>query len=133
MFFNNSDNFFDDLFNTFNRPVKDVKPFNIYPVEGRGYIVIVNTLGIDKDKLKVSLKTANGRAYPTLTIQGETKIDKINFENKVNLSVILKIPEKIENISYDSKNGLTSIYIETTKNPEITMDAKSIEDGSIDW
>lgn len=133
MFFDNNDNFFDNLFNTFNRPVKDVQPFRMYAVDGHGYIVIVNTLGIDKDKLRVSLKTNTGRGYPTLTVQGETKIEKINFENKVNLSVILKIPEKIESISYDSKNGLTSIYLKTSSSEEKIMKAQSIEDGSINW
>ena len=130
---------FDDMFNllmnNFSRPVKDMQPFKAFKVD-KGYLIVVNTLGIDKKDLSVNLEKQKGRAYPILKIVGETNLDKIDFKNKVNLGISLKFDEDIKGISYKCENGLTKILIEVSQ-PEreqsITATLVDGDDGSLDW
>ena len=75
-----------------------------------------------------------GRAYPVLKIVGETNLEKINFKNKVNLGISLKIDQHIKDLSYKCENGLTTILVETEK-PKAAkiINAKMVDDNSLDW
>ena len=133
------DDYFDDLFskvwNNFSRPVLDQKPFSYFPCD-KGYIIVVNTLGIDKKNLSVTLENEKGRPYPVLKIKGETDLKKIDFKNSVNLGIGLKVDSEIKDISYKCENGLTTILVETEK-PSTkgnTISGKLIDDdASLDW
>ena len=136
-------NFFDDferLFarmdNIFNRPVKDQKPFTVYQND-KGYIVVCNTLGINRNDLKINISKELGNPYPILSIVGETKIEKIDFSNNVNLRIRLMMEDEIESVSYETKDGLTLIYLKMKQltNKIDTLEAKYIDDGSnpLDW
>lgn len=131
----NFDNLFSKVWNNFNRPVLDQKPFSCFPCE-KGYIIVVNTLGIDKKNLSITLENEKGRPYPILKIKGETELKKIDFKNSINLGISLSLDSPITDLSYKCENGLTTILIETEK-PKAktkTMNAKLVDDdGSLDW
>lgn len=124
--------FFEKSNYFFNRPVKDMAPYSIYPAKS-GYILTVNTLGISKDDLEIKLLKQKNSKDRQLSIQGKTKIDKLNFENSINLTLQLKFFEEIEDLTYECKDGLTLIYLKTKKEDDIqdVMTAKFLE-GSID-
>lgn len=131
MLFDDFDSIFSGIYNSFNRPVKDMQPFKAYKNE-KGYIIVCNTLGISKSDLHVKIDREKGNPYPILKIDGYTKIEKVNFENKVNLGITLRINDKIKSVNYEVKNGLTIVYLELEK-PEVeTLTAKYI-DGELDW
>lgn len=132
-FFDDFENIFDRLSSRFQRPVKDQNPFSVYSSE-KGYIIVCNTLGIDKDDLKINVKKEQGNPFPVLSVSGSSRIEKINFSNNVDLRIRLRLSEKIDSVSYETKNGLTLVYLKTeTKEPEM-LEAKPIEDGdSLDW
>lgn len=132
--FNELSTFFDNMWNNFSRPVKDMQPFSVYQNEDKGYILVVNTLGINKEDLTVNLENEKGSLYPILKIKGETTIEKINFSNKVNLGIQLKIKDKVEAIDYTVNNGLTIIYLKIKKPEKETLTARPLDDLSqIDW
>lgn len=136
-------NFFDDferifarMDNIFNRPVKDQKPFTVYQSD-KGYIVVCNTLGISRNDLKINVSKELGNPYPVLSITGETKIEKIDFSNNVNLRIRLMMDDEIESVSYETRDGLTLVYLKMKQltNKIDTFEAKYIDDGSnpLDW
>ena len=53
--FGDLNQFFNQAWNQFTRPVKDMQPFNCYSCD-KGYIIVVNTLGIDKNNLSVTIE-----------------------------------------------------------------------------
>ena len=68
---------FDRKFYTFVRPEKDMMPYTIINKENQT-ILIHNVVGINKEDLKISIKTENGEKI--LYIVGQTK-DKISGNN----------------------------------------------------
>ncbi len=128
-FFEEFENLFKMTFNTFNRPVKDMQPYRFLKKDN-GYIFVINTLGISKEDLTVQINTEKGDPYRYLHIKGETKLEKFNFENRVELAIRLITNEEIENVAYEVKDGLTIVYLKTKKNPEETFKAKYIENSS---
>ena len=133
------DGLFDDLFggmwNRFNSPVKDMSPYKAYEIDGKGYVIVCKTLGIAKEDISVRVEKEKGQAYPVLKIKGETTIDKINFTNKVDLGIKLKIDKMIENVNYEVKDGLTIIYLKTKAPIKDEISVNYIDDGgkSLDW
>lgn len=133
-FFDDSDNIFSSIFNKFNRPVRDQSPYCIYKADGKGFIVVCNTLGIDKNDISVNIEKNKGRGYPSLRVKGSTEIEKIKFQNSVDLAILLRLDEQIEDVSYEVKNGLTIVYIKVKINEEEKITAKCIDDdASLDW
>lgn len=134
MFSDEFNDFFNQIYNSFHRPVKDMYPYKAYRVEDKGFIIVCNTVGIDKDKLSVGIEQEQGRRYPILKIVGATKLEKINFENKVNLGIELKLDREIDSVSYEVKNGLTTVYIKLKEKEIDKITAKEINnDEGFDW
>ena len=135
-FFDNfGDNMFNLMWNRFNRPVKDMQPTTIYRSEGKGYVIVVNTLGMDKNDLSVKIEKQKGRPNPILHVKGETNLEKIHYNNTVDVSLELRFEHEIEDVSYEVKNGLTTVYIKCKEfNQDPGLTAKCIEDGdAFDW
>jgi HSP20 family molecular chaperone IbpA len=122
-------NLFKMTFSTFNRPVKDMQPYR-YIKKENGYILVINTLGISKEDIKVQITTEKGDPYRYLHIKGATKLDKFDFENRVDLVIRLYMVEEVEEFAYEVKDGLTVVYLKTKKNPEESFQAKYIEDST---
>ena len=132
-FFDDFDQIFNKLYSTFSRPVKDQRPFSVY-THDKGYIIVVNTLGIDKKDLSVNIQYEKGNKYPILCINGKSEIENINFTNQVNLRIRMNFAEKVETLSYECKNGLTLVYLKVKREEPEKLEATAIEDGdAFDW
>ena len=134
MLFNPFDDFeqrFNKIFNSYSRPVGDKNIANIYANEN-GYIVVANTVGIDPKDLKVNVSTENGAPYKTLTVQGETKQEKIGETFHVNIKFRLNFDP--EEVTYKSQNGLTYVFLKSKNNDTAVMQGKLLdENDEIDW
>lgn len=130
-FFDEFDREFNKLFrlsfSNFNRPVKDMQPYRLTRTEN-GLIFTINTLGIDKEDIVVQIKTQKGDPYRQLHVKGTTKMEKINFENNVELAIRLGFEDEIEDVLYEVKNGLTVVYLKLRKEPENKLEAKYIDE-----
>jgi HSP20 family molecular chaperone IbpA len=113
-------------FNTFNRPVKDMQPYR-YIRKDNGFIFVINTLGIKREDIIVQVTNEQGDPYKQLRVQGKTEMERINFENSVDLAIRLKIEEEIEDVAYEVNNGLTIVYLKLKKVPKQEMNAKYLE------
>jgi HSP20 family molecular chaperone IbpA len=122
---------FKFLHSFFNRPVKDMQPFQPMRVEN-GFIVVINTLGIDKEDIMVEIKNKKGSPYKYLHITGKTKMEKINFENNVDLAISLNIEDDIAELTYNVKNGLTIVFLKTAE-PKVELEAKFVETDGFDF
>lgn len=113
-------NYFDELFKSWNRPVKESKGWQLTQTD-YGYLIVANALGIDKENIKLELNKS------TLTLSGKTEVKEIEFTNSVNYSWdISKIVVEIENIEYEVKDGLVYIllYMQKDKKPQIKIEYK---------
>lgn len=122
------DSFFDRAWNNFNRPVKDMYPYQAYKAEN-GYIIVCNTLGIDKKDISVGIEREKGTAYPVLKIKGKSELERINFENSVDLGILLKFRSDIASVKYEVKNGLTIVYLKVEEPEKPQLSAEYIEPG----
>jgi HSP20 family molecular chaperone IbpA len=113
-------------FNTFNRPVKDMQPYR-YIRKDNGFIFVINTLGIKREDIIVQVTNEQGDPYKQLRVQGKTEMERISFENSVDLAIRLKIEEEIEDVAYEVNNGLTIVYLKLKKVPKQEMNAKYLE------
>lgn len=99
----------DEFFKGWNRPVMEVKGWKSIPTDN-GYVIIANTLGIEKKDIKINL---DGK---TLTLEGKTEVKEIDFTNTVKYRWDLSnLITRIENIEYEVKNGLVYIDIFTSE------------------
>ena len=131
-FFDEFEDMFDRLSYRFNRPVKENQGFSVYTSE-KGYIVVVNTLGIDRKDLSVNISKDKGNPYPVLHIKGECKLDNINFANNIDLRIRLKIDEDIKEVTYNCINGLTLVYLSVKHDEPEKIEAKYMDDASLNW
>lgn len=103
MFLN--DDFFDNLFvrGSFGRPFLESEKCKVYSKE-KYDLLVFNTLGVDSKDLKVEVKNSY------LSVQGITKVEEIDAENKVDYCVGINTA-RISNIDYKEKNGYLYVYL----------------------
>ena len=132
-FFNDFDNIFDRMWNNFTRPVKDMYPYTAYKTDN-GFIIVCNTLGIDKKDISVGIEKEAGCPFPILKIRGKTSLEKIDFENTVDLGIQLRFKAPVTSIKYDVRNGLTTVYLKVVEPdiPEIVAEPID-DDDDFDW
>jgi HSP20 family molecular chaperone IbpA len=109
--------FFDLVWKSWERPIKEVKAFRVLETHD-GYQIVCNALGIDKEDIKVQLLNNS------LHIEGETSDDEIEYTNKVKYQFnVSRIANDIEKIDYTLRNGLLIVNIITlkTKKKEIKV------------
>jgi hypothetical protein len=94
-----------------------------------GFIFVINTLGIKREDIMVRVNTEQGDPYRYLHVQGKTEMEKINFENAVDLAIRLKIDEEIEDIAYEVHDGLTIVYLKLKQVPKVEMQAKYLDES----
>lgn len=98
---------FDEIFKSWNRPVREVKGYEIRRAE-YGYLIIVNTLGIGEEDIEIGVENK------ILSLKGKTNNEKIMFENSVQYSWTLEnLKERVKEVRHESKNGLTLLHIHT--------------------
>lgn len=111
---------FDRKFYTFVRPEKDMMPYTIINKENQT-ILIHNVIGINKEDLKISIKTENGEKI--LYISGQTK-DNISGNNyEVNSRFKIKA-QSIKNIECECANGLLYVTISYNEPEEKEIEIK---------
>ena len=103
-------NYFMRTSNIFHTPVKDMDPTKVFKVDD-GYMLVCKTLGISPEDISIKVEDGDRMSYPTLRISGSTKIEAIDFENAVDLSITLNCKEDISGIDYNVKDGLTIIHL----------------------
>lgn len=124
---------FGKFSNKYTRPVYDQRPLNAMQLKDGSYIIIYNTLGINANDVKIKVENVKGNPYPVLNISGSTEIPAINFKNEVNLSVTLKITEKIKSVSYKVENGLTIVKIDVEQPHEDLIPVKHLSSEDFDF
>ena len=80
---------------------------NIVPVVSEA----ITRAGISPEDISIKVEDGDRMSYPTLRISGSTKIEAIDFENAVDLSITLNCKEDISGIDYNVKDGLTIIHL----------------------
>lgn len=90
----------------FNRPVKDMLPYRFYEEEGKT-IIVLNTLGISPDDIVISVESKP--ASKLIKIKGSTRDDVTKTDYNVNMN--FECYSEITNIDWESKNGLTYLYV----------------------
>lgn len=138
-FFNFNFNELTDLaWGKYQRPFKEVERYRFYKKENKGYILVVNALGVSSEDIKVNITDGNAtnpnKVYPRLSIVGETTDAYLGNKYSIDFSIYLKLNEKVESINYDCKDGYCYVFIKT-KQPEKTpeIEVKKVEPGKIDW
>ena len=105
---------FDRKFYTFVRPEKDMMPYTIINKENQTTL-IHDVVGINKEDLKISIKTENGEKI--LYIAGQTK-DKVSGSNyEINSRFKIKA-HSIKDIECECTNGLLYVTISYDKPEE---------------
>ena len=98
----------------FSRPFKEIDYAKMYRhPENKGYIVVINALGISNDNIKVEFKPATNVSLPTLTVTGTQTNEFSKKTYSVNYSAGIRIEEEIEDVVYDCKDGLCTIFFKT--------------------
>lgn len=104
---------FDRNFYNFVRAEKDMTPYTVINKD-KQTILVHNVIGINKEDLKVTMKTENGEK--TLYITGQTT-DEITGSNYAVNSRFKVKAQAIKEIESECKNGLLYVTI-TYKEPK---------------
>ena len=118
-FFNDFENYvFSDSMLKWIRPFKEKDGYYATrQKDGKGFIIVFNTLGIDKKDINVVHNIENDKTVVKLQVSGKTEIPELgtSYEAKFVISVSTKeYGEKIEDVKYSVKDGLTLVYVKTS-------------------
>lgn len=109
----------DKFWGDFTRPFKEVDQARMYRhPENKGYILVVNALGIDNEHIKVEYKEATVTTLPTITVTGTQTNEFSQKTYSVNYSAGIRIKEEIEDVVYDCKDGLCTIFFKIKQQDE---------------
>lgn len=112
--------FFDLIYKSWDRPIKEVKAYKVLETE-EGYLVVINALGIDKEDIQVQV------LQNTLHVNGKTVDEDIDFTNTVRYQFnVGKIVERLNKVEYTLKNGLLHVHLklEQKKKKDIKVEYK---------
>ena len=105
--------------------------------DGKGFIIVFNTLGIEKKDINVIHDITDDKTSVKLQVFGKTEIPELgtNYEAKYVITISSKAyNEKIEDVGYSVRDGLTLVYVKTSSVSKIeshTNQTKYIE--KMDW
>jgi len=131
---------FDQMAGSWNRSVKERDGYTVKEApNGTGLIILFNTLGVDKDDIKVThcpvsqTKYANSYREDSqvtyLRVCGTTKIPETNDTFSVNYEIVCKNGKEVESVQYKVQNGLTIVYVKTKDEIIDGTPASQIENG----
>lgn len=98
---------FDKDFYSFNRLVKDMRPYSKKYYDDH-MVLVHNVVGVSENDLSINIENENNTAY--LVIKGETKDEILETTYSVNSRFSVDA-NKVDNIEYSLKDGLLYIYI----------------------
>lgn len=119
LFFSNLFDWDRDFYN-FMRPEKDMTPYSIIKQKDKT-VLVHNIVGINKDDLKITVKSENGEKY--ICINGSTQDEITGQKYEVNSRFSVKAQD-IKNIESTMKNGLLYIEISYKTPKEEILDIK---------
>ena len=135
-FLENYGNLIDKIFSNFDRPFKEIEQYKLYRKDDKGYLLVVNALGLDKEHLNVVLEYANsedsveGHPYfkrmPVLKVTGKKKNKITGVEYSISLGLGVNIKEEIENVFFDCQDGVCVINITVKEDSKSLIQAKEI-------
>ena len=135
-FLENYGNLIDKIFGNFDRPFKEIEQYKLYRKDDKGYLLVVNALGLDKEHLNVVLEYANsvvcveGHPYfkrmPVLKVTGKKKNKITGVEYSISLGLGVNIKEEIENVFFACQDGVCVINITVKENSKSLIQAKEI-------
>lgn len=136
-------NLVEKIFANFDRPFKEIEQYKLYRKDDKGYLMVINTLGIDKDNLNVSLEYSGAQCYrestggfylnrmPVLKVIGKKKNRITGVEYSVNLGLGLNIREEIEGIYFDCADGVCVINIKVKQDKKESLKANQIPEDFV--
>ena len=135
-FLENYGNLIDKIFGNFDRPFKEIEQYKLYRKDDKGYLLVVNALGLDKEHLNVVVDYENNEGYiegnhyfkrmPVLKITGKKKNKITGVEYSINLGLGVNIKEELEDVFFDCQDGVCIINIKVKENSKFTLKAKDI-------
>ena len=135
-FLENYGNLIDKIFGNFDRPFKEIEQYKLYRKDDKGYLLVVNALGLDKEHLNVVLEYANSadcvegppyfKRMPALKVTGKKKNKITGVEYSISLGLGVNIKEEIENVFFDCQDGVCVINITVKENSKSLIQAKEI-------
>lgn len=152
----NYGNFFDgmndmlrEMTKTWNRGFKEKDGYAVIPQkDGKGYILVFNTIGINPDDIKVVHSTVEdylkSKGYHNndvdktgtyLRVAGATKIPELDDQlYTTDIELLIRNTRPVEKVQYEVKNGLTIVYLKLKDAEEFgTTGSKIANGGTFDW
>lgn len=139
------DGLFDGLTSSWNRAFKEKDGYTIIPEKnGKGFLVVFNTLGIAPEDVKVTSSDMSQTKYAAgnadvegtyLRVCGNTKIKELNDQlYSVNYELLIRNTNPIDSVQYKVRDGLTIVYVKTKEPEETGAEAKNIASGEdFEW
>lgn len=93
----------------FNRPTKDMSPWQTVEKDGKLYLV-VNMLGIDEKDISISVENSMNYKGQYLVIHGKTMNETLDKEYSFSSRHRVRTP--IKSIDWSAKDGLVTLEIE---------------------
>ena len=134
--------FFDLLAGSWTRSVKEKDGYIIKEApNGKGYVLVFNTLGIAPEDIKVTHSPVSETKYSNYSgnstyvrVCGSTQIKEISDKFSVNYEVVFNNRQPVDTVQYKVENGLTIVYIKTKEEEINGTPASQIENGgSFNW
>ena len=101
------DNFITSPFYTFHRPFYERVGYTVVEQDG-GLLVLLNTLGVKKDDIKVDVLPCSG-ATSCVIVEGKTHDEDVDEDFEIKIQFVVHKP--IKKIEWDTADGFTKIWV----------------------
>lgn len=123
------------IFGDFSRPFKEVDCAKLYKKE-KGYILVINALGIGKDNIKVDISydtEETGNKLPIISVSGSQTNKYSGKDYTLSYRAAINIAEQIKQVNYDCEDGICTIFIEVEKPKELEKTIVKPVDKNFNW
>ena len=107
----------------FARAFPEVQRYKTYSLKDGTSVLLVNTVGVNKDDLKVELTNDE------LSIKGATENKELNEKNSVNYTFDIARTKDIEKMKWCNRDGYTYVYFYYKKPATMKISYKDDDEG----